>query len=680
MAARLRQARRRRFVGRSSEIELFASALAAPGESFTVLFVHGPGGAGKTALLNELTATAEDAGVAPVRVDARTVPPSPAGLLAALGVAGGESAATSFPGRGLLLLDTYELFACLDDWLRERFLPDLPADTLVVIAGRHPPTRWLADPGWRDLLRVVSLRNLPPVDTRAYLRVEGVPEELHEQLVTLTHGHPLTLSMLVDAVGRAQGPAAVPRGLVDAPDIVRALLARVVDEVPSTRHRQALEVCAHTRFTTEELIRDVLGGADSHELFGWLRTLSFVEEGTYGVHPHDVTRDILDADFRWRDGAGYADLHRRLRRHLIRQARADRRAGPSRIADVIFLSRIHPVMSTFHDMAATSRAYIEELRPADAGALRALTARLQGAEQAEFASYWMDRQPSGFRLFRDVSGELIGFGAFLTLDEHTERDCRADPGASAAWEYAQRHGPPRPGEQIILWRFLVDTEAGTRPSRSETLIRIPFGQETVTRSDTAWTFLAVDTGRDYWEPLFSYYDFHRAPEAAFQIGGQPYDVYAHDWRRRGVEDWLDLTADRELGAPVAPSAGPETDLVLSEPEFAAAVRAALRDLRDSHRLGTNPLLRSRLVRDVTDGKAATEVLRDLIGRAAATLRDNPREADLHHVIDRTFLRPAPTQERAAEMLGLPFSTFRRHRDRGVQHIIRWLWQREVHGH
>ena len=50
VAGRLRRARHRRFVGRSREIELFAGALTAPGEPFTVLFVHGPGGAGKTRL------------------------------------------------------------------------------------------------------------------------------------------------------------------------------------------------------------------------------------------------------------------------------------------------------------------------------------------------------------------------------------------------------------------------------------------------------------------------------------------------------------------------------------------------------------------------------------------------------------------------------------------------------
>ena len=64
--------------------------------------------------------------------------------------------------RPVLLLDTYESLAPIDEWVREEFLPALPADALVVIAGRQPPApQWAADPAWRELLRVVSLRNLP---------------------------------------------------------------------------------------------------------------------------------------------------------------------------------------------------------------------------------------------------------------------------------------------------------------------------------------------------------------------------------------------------------------------------------------------------------------------------------------------------------------------------------------
>lgn len=151
-------------------------------------------------------------------------------------------------------------------------------------------------------------------------------------------------------------------------------------------------------------------------------------------------------------------------------------------------------------------------------------------------------------------------------------------------------------------------------------------------------------------------------------------MYAHDWRVLGVDEWLALTAERELGAPVTAASAPE--LVLSQPEFADAVRGALRDLHRADRLAGNPLLRSRLVRGADDPAGE---LRRLIEEAAATLRDDPREESLHRVADRTFLRPAPTQERAAEMLGLPFSTYRRHRNRAVERIAGWLWERELYG-
>jgi hypothetical protein len=119
--------------------------------------------------------------------------------------------------------------------------------------------------------------------------------------------------------------------------------------------------------------------------------------------------------------------------------------------------------------------------------------------------------------------------------------------------------------------------------------------------------------------------------------------------------------------------------VLSQPEFAAAVRAALRDLHAPDALTRNPLVRSRLVRDHTSGGDAASALRELITGAAEALRADPREQGLFDVVNRTFLRPAATQERAAEMLHLSFSTYRRHRDRAVARIVEWLWRRELHG-
>jgi len=70
------------------------------------------------------------------------------------------------------------------------------------------------------------------------------------------------------------------------------------------------------------------------------------------------------------------------------------------------------------------------------------------------------------------------------------------------------------------------------------------------------------------------------------------------------------------------------------------------------------------------------VLRD----AVDSLADNPRDDKLLRAIDRTYLRRAGTQEAAARVLGVPFSTYRRHLTQGVARIVSWLWDRDVYGH
>lgn len=679
---RLHQGRRRRFVGRSEEIKSFSRALDAPGEFFTVLFVHGPGGVGKSALLGELAEAAQRAGVAPVRLDAQIIQPSPSSVEGALGIVDGRAPSEALGGgRHVILFDGYELLAPIDDWVRERLLPGLPSETLVVIAGRRPPSaRWMSDPGWRDLLRVVPLRNLSPTDTRTYLRIEGLPDALHEQVLTLTHGHPLTLSLLVDAILRDAGQE-MPQVLADAPDLVRALLGQIVDEAPSPRHRKALEVCAHARFTTEDVLRVTLGGQDSHELFDWLRTLSFVEEGAYGLSPHDVARDVLEADLRWRDREDYADLHRRIRRYMVERIRqANERDRHRLVGDLAFLSRMHPVTSAHTELSSLDQAYLDVLRPAEIEPIIAMTREAQGDEQAALAAYWIERQPQAFGVFHTSSGEPIGYAAYLALHEAGEADLATDPGARAMWEYANRHGPPRADEQVMAWRFAVDTEEDRRPSRSQTLFLMWWGHQIITHTRCAWDLCsAAAKDRAHFDLLRAHFDFHRAPEAAYEIGGRSYDVYAHDWRRLGVDEWLEMLVERELGAPPTEPTGAAPGLVLSEAEFADAVRAALHDLHRPDRLTGNPLLRSRVVRERGGTRSEVETLRELIGEAAAALRADPRKDALHQVIDRTFLHPAPTQERAAELLGLPFSTYRRYRNRGAESIAAWLWHRELYG-
>ncbi|MBW0272852.1 hypothetical protein ATM97_22460 [Nocardia sp. MH4] len=90
------------------------------------------------------------------------------------------------------------------------------------------------------------------------------------------------------------------------------------------------------------------------------------------------------------------------------------------------------------------------------------------------------------------------------------------------------------------------------------------------------------------------------------------------------------------------------------------------------------MLRSKVVHG-RPGPATGATLRELLTTMSESLRDETRGEKLHRALDRTYLRPAPTQERAAELLGLPFSTYRRHLTRAVERVIDKMWEIELYG-
>jgi hypothetical protein len=665
LADRLRHARRSRFIGRAAELEVFRKALYEPSQASSVLFVHGPGGVGKTALLGVLAELAAEAGRPVVRLDGRTV----------RAVSHGISGAVGEPSPGLvLLLDTYELLEPVDEWLRETYLPALPADALVVIASRNPPAPgWVADPGWRSLLRAMPLRNLPPSESRDFLAARGVPDARQEAAVAFTHGHPLALALVAHALARDEelGPFRPEQ----EPDLVRVLLSRFVDQVPGPRHRAALEAAAHLRVTTEELLADTLGGDDVPALFDWLRGLPFVERGPHGLYPHDLAREVLDADLRWRNPDGYRRLHRAGRAALINRVRRTHGAAQREaIYDVLYLHRTSPVLGAHYRWETLGQATAGPVTARERDPIIAMVQRHEGADSARIARHWYERQPAAFSAYHDEDGALFGFDATLELHEASEADLTVDPAARAAVDVARRYGPTRAGEEMIYHRFFLGRDTYQDVSSATNLFATGCCRHWVTRPRLAWSFVAVADPEAY-DGLLTHMNLRARPEAAFTVGGRRYGVYAHDWRAEPLLAWYEMMADRELGdaAPAPSTADTPALVVLSQPEFRAAVRRALRDYTRADALAANPLARSRVAVECGGG------LRTVLREAAESLRTNPRDEKLYRAVHRTYLEPAATQELAAARLELPFSTYRAHLTSGIERIAEWLWHREMSG-
>src|ERR1044072_2197823 len=146
LADRLTPARHSCLVVRDGELSVFESALRAEILPFYILHIFGPGGVGKTTLLQEFALLSERHGARPVYLDARHIDLSPDAFTKSLGMSLGQHNGTSIPDlldaspqRTVILIDTYEVLTPLDGWLRTTFLPQLPDTVLTVLAGRNAP-------------------------------------------------------------------------------------------------------------------------------------------------------------------------------------------------------------------------------------------------------------------------------------------------------------------------------------------------------------------------------------------------------------------------------------------------------------------------------------------------------------------------------------------------------------
>ncbi|MFC4466568.1 ATP-binding protein [Streptomyces xiangluensis] len=666
---RIQQARDRVFAGRAAELGVFRSALSGDEKAPAVLYVHGPGGIGKSMLLRRFAAEARAAGREVIELDGRLVEPAPEAFEK-------EAGAVLTDERAVLLVDTFERCQGLEGWLRDRFLVRLPVGALVVVAGRQQPDpAWTSDPGWADLLRTVALRNLAPDEATAFLRARGVPEGTRPDLLAFTGGHPLALAL---AAAVAVRDAAGSAGWEPSRDAIATLLPRLIGEVPSPVHRRALEVCARAYVTTETLLRAVLGD-EAAPMFAWLRGLPFVESARHGLFPHDVVREVLEADLRWRDPEGYAELHGRLSLQLLEQIRSapDSRMLPA-VGAFMYLFRTDRYMADYNSWRG-GEVVSTACEPADHATVLDLVTEVEGHKSAAAARFWLDRQPEAFRVCRSTrDDEIVGFSAWLQLTEPYGED--VDPVVAAAWSHTRSTAALRDGEHLAIARFSVTSPRYPKISPVEDLHQWR-GVAEVARAEgrVAWMYVAIRSG-DFWRPYLTSLDLTTIGDRP-RVGHLTYDLYTIDWRTRSVRMWAQqrtrLMLSGVSGAPETPPAavsGQSAEYaVLSRPEFDTAIRDALRELSRAEDLALNPLARSRL----TAGPDAE--LADLLAEAVDALRAERGGEKYHRAVAATYLHGAPTQEAVAARLGLPFSTYRRHLSVGIARVCDALWRREIYG-
>jgi hypothetical protein len=298
------------------------------------------------------------------------------------------------------------------------------------------------------------------------------------------------------------------------------------------------------RVTSEPLLAAMLAADEARELFDWLRDLSFVSAGPRGIFPHDLAREALAADLKWRNPPWHQELHRRARGfYMDTFAHAQGHDQYIALLDLIFLHDNPLIRSAFswNDIGGLLE---DTPRPGDWPALIDMVRRHEGAQSAEIAARWFERQPESVTVFRNGDGEVTGFSCFIALRPGDRDLIEADPGARTAWRWVQSQPPLDEREFAAIGRFWMDRDTYQSISPTQGMIFVAATRYVLTAPGLAYSFHTFAQA-DLWIAAGDQILFQRFPEVDFTVGGHTTGVYLRDWRAQPPQAWLEALAERE---------------------------------------------------------------------------------------------------------------------------------------
>lgn len=307
LRAVLQDADAEHFVGREAELATVAELIDAATPS-RILFVHGPGGIGKSALLRAAGREAEQAGYAVPAHDARALPADLNALLRRLAPA--PNGAPPF-----LIIDEVDHLGSMLAPLRDALLDRLPAEARVVLAGRgEPDTSWHAE-GLPGIVVDLPLGPLADDQSSDYLAQRGVADqELRARIVAWARGYPLALTVAASAPGGQLG-SGLETHLEER--LTAWLAGRSIMDVD----REVLEVAAIARIVDGRLLAAALPGRNTRELLPRLQALPVAQTLGWGSSIHPVLADAIRDRLKATSPSRYRHLVRRIAEHLATRAR-----------------------------------------------------------------------------------------------------------------------------------------------------------------------------------------------------------------------------------------------------------------------------------------------------------------------------------------------------------------------
>ncbi|HWI71205.1 MAG TPA: hypothetical protein VNT55_04565, partial [Baekduia sp.] len=540
-----------------------------------------------------------------------------------------------------------------------RLLPSLPARAVVVLSGRTAPEPGWFEGGWERLSVELKLEPMPPDAALSLVRAHGLDDgDLAQQLIAWADGSPLALALAADAAQRDGGSWA-PERIHEHPNLVQAILHRIARTELDGGNLDVAAVAAIARACDESMLQDVLPEVDHEAAYAWLRERTFSEPVAGGVALHEIVRQAMRSDLRARDPERDRELRRRIADHLFLRGL---RAGPRTVVDLSELVENPAIRWGFGaDGSTTHRSDL--WRPEDAPVARdRILLKPAGAAWWTMTEPILQQAPDRVVTVRDARDALCGIAIAVTPDNAppvAETDACLGP-----WLAHARAA--HPGEEVLIWRDSIDF-VGHGEITSPVLSIL--NTAAILRSgldNPRWSYIPIDAtnpaavafaqavNTKHLEHLDAHVEdrvvqCHQIDHSeAGMLGGMRAAVYGE--LGLGAPGPVRLRGDLEtLGKAVIAA---EEASATREPVTLEVVRDALRSLHQPLELAASPLARG-----ATPDERAASVRAEVEDAVANAFGNSPDEQLLRSIVQRGYLDPTGSHERAADELHVSRATY-----------------------
>jgi hypothetical protein len=463
----IRQGRRTTLAGRDTELGLVRQVTAPGGP--VVVYVHGPAGMGKTALISALDACLEDEGVRRLHIAAGAVEPTPTAILTALGrvldhkagtVAELAAALANSKDFTVVMIDDVDTWRLAASWLREDLLPTFPASTRFVLAGNvPPPPAWSI--GYGQYFLDIKLGALPRAESDAAVAAAGLSAEIAERIWRLSGGHPLGLRMAIHAA--RTGSLGTAR---DAGELANAILRAIGD----SDLRRAVEACAIVRRANRALMSAILETEEPIplSLLETVEALPFATRDAEGIY---IAEPVRRAIVEWMSGVE-AERYQRWRKTaadwIVSRLRAAGRSGRWRhMADLLHLLEQPSLRNAFFPPEEEAPP-VEPARAQDFNQIFEIAELRNGPDERARIEVWAQCLPHRFSVARGSEGEVLAFYLFARQDDPHSGLGAIDP-LFAVWQ-AHLAANPVEGEILFIRQMSARANGAHPPGRTACIL------------------------------------------------------------------------------------------------------------------------------------------------------------------------------------------------------------------